>query len=125
MFIRFCSTAIDRDSGQPRGVFMEANALYNSGRLATAERHHLRAMLNWFSEHIPEPPKNIQQSSAIFWFKSGAQENVQHIQRLIRLLRAHGSHIVAQQCETLDNIVYEDDYQVAVGTSECKPGSDT
>lgn len=124
MFVRFCSTAIDRDSGEPRGVFMEAERLYKRGRLTTSECLYLRAMLNWFSTHIPAPPREIQQSSAIFWFKAGAEQNMSHLQRLIRLLREHGRHIVSQHCETLNDIVYEDDYQVAVRTDHCASGAD-
>ncbi|SRR5579884_1661023 len=121
MFIRFCSSAIDRESGQPRGVFMEAKKLLNSARLSAQERMHLCAMLNWFSEHIPAPPKEIQQSAAVFWFKSAAQENMSHLDRLIRLLRRHGLFIVAHQAESLDHIVYEDEYQVAVDTTSASP----
>lgn len=119
MFIRFCSTTIDRESGQPRGIFMEAKKLLNSGRIGAGERLHLCAMLNWFSEHIPEPPKEIQQSSAVFWFKASAQQNVTHLRRLIRALQEHGRHICSQQSEALDNVVYEDDYQVAVSNTAC------
>jgi hypothetical protein len=76
MFVRFSVKQVDEDSRKPRGVFNAAYALLDYGDVEPNEREQLRAILEWFSEHLPSPPEDFYASRAIFWFKSDAHERL-------------------------------------------------
>ena len=118
MYLRFVVTRIDEDSHRPQGVFVAAYELLESGDLNSDEWLHLRSLLDAFNKSLPHPPNNFQTGRAIFWFKSGARENIRNIWDLVRLLRAHGYHVELHKCRHLANICYEDKLQVAAFPSD-------
>jgi hypothetical protein len=118
MFLRFVITRIDEDSRRPQGVFVAAYSLLESGDLDAEEWRHLRGLLDWFNEKLPHPPEGFYASRAIFWFKSGARENISQVWDLVQLLRRHGYHVEVYKCPHLANISYEDDVQVAAYPSD-------
>jgi hypothetical protein len=118
MFLRFAITWIDEDSRKPQGVFVAAHSLLNSGDLSSDEWKQIRAILDWFNEHLPPPPDSFSASRAIFWFKSSADESIRQIWELVHLLRQHGRHVEVYKCRRLANICYEDRLQVAAYPSK-------
>jgi len=118
MYIRFTTTAIDEDSKKPRGIFIEAYQLLNSGDLKANEWKSLRATLDWFNANLPHPPEKFKTSRAIFWFKPAAAENIRRVWQLVRLLRAYDRHVVVYKCRRLGNISYSDEFQVAAYPSD-------
>jgi hypothetical protein len=118
MYLRFVITRIDEDSHKPQGVFVAAYSLLESGELDSEEWKHLRALLDWFNENLPHPPASFYASRAIFWFKSGARENISRIWEMVHLLRGHSYHVEVYKCRHLANISYEDDLQVAAYPSD-------
>jgi hypothetical protein len=117
MFLRFAITHIDEDSHKPKGVFVAAYALLESGDLAPDEWKRLRGLLDWFNENLPHP-SGFNACRAIFWFKSSAYGSISRIWELVDLLRAHGYHIKVYKCRRLGNITYEDEMQVAAYPSD-------
>ena len=118
MFLRFAITQIDEDSRKPQGVFAAAYALLDSCDLNLEESKRLRELLDWFSENLPSPPEDFYASRAIFWFKSSARKSIDRIWELVQMLRLHGYHIQVYKSRYLDNVSYEDDYQVAAYPSD-------
>lgn len=118
MFLRFAVTQIDEDSRKPKGVFAAAHELLDSCELEVEESKHLRGLLDWFDENLPEPPENFYASRAVFWFKSSAQDSVSRIWELVQFLRQHGYHVQVYKCSRLANVSYEDDFQVAAYSSD-------
>jgi hypothetical protein len=118
MFLRFAITQIDEDSRKPKGVFVAASALLDSCDLEVEESKHLRELLDWFHENLPEPPEDFYASRAIFWFKSSAHESVSRIWELVQLLRLHGYHVQVYKCRRLANVSYQDEFQVAAYPSD-------
>ena len=113
MYLRFTTTAIDEDSRKPRGVFMEALLLLDSGNLDQTEWQHLKEILDWFNKNLPTPPKKFVASRAIFWFKPTAEESISRIWDMVHILRRHDRHVVVHRCRRLANISYSDRFQVA------------
>ena len=118
MFLRFAVKQIDEDSHRPKGVFAAAYELLDSCELAPEESKQLRDLLDWFSDHLPEPPEDFYASRAVFWFKASAHESINRIWELVQFLRLHDYQIEVHKCRRLANVVYEDDFQVAAYPSE-------
>jgi hypothetical protein len=113
MFLRFATKQIDEDSRKPRGVFIAAHTLLDSGDLSSDEWQQIRDILIWFNKNLPTPPDSFKTSRAIFWFKSSAEESIRRIWELVQLLRHHGHHVEVYKCRKLGNVCYQDELQVA------------
>jgi hypothetical protein len=122
MFLRFVVKQIDPDSRQPKGLFVIAHELLDSGILSNEEFVQLREILIWFNINLPAPnpskPRHRAAHRAIFWFKADAQECISRIWEMAHLLEYHGYAIEMQKCRKLGNIVYEDKFQVAAFPSD-------
>jgi hypothetical protein len=118
MYLRFTTTIIDDDSKKPRGLFVEAYELLESGDLSSIEWKQLREILDWFNINLPQPPKKFSANRAVFWFRSEAHECIDKIWEMVHLLRAHDRHIVVQKCRRLANVLYSDKLQIAAFPSD-------
>ncbi len=113
MYLRFTTLKIDEDSKKPQGVFTAAYRLLESGDLSALEWKHLRDILDWYKANLPLPPKKFEASRAIFWFRTGAAENISRMWELVAILQAHDIPVIIHKCRHLANISYRDDLQVA------------
>jgi hypothetical protein len=111
MYLRFVVTQLDDRSHQPKGLFITAHELLDSGDLSQDERTQLREILIWFNINLPSP-KGVARR-AIFWFKSEAEDCISRIWELAYLLEYHGYLVEMQKYRKLGYIVYEDKFQVA------------
>jgi hypothetical protein len=118
MYLRFAITEIDEDSRRPKGVFIAAHSLLNSGDLDKNEWQQVRELLDWFNQNLPAPPKKFYASRAVFWFKSTAHESISRVWQLVHLLRFHGYHVTVYKCRRLANVSYADEFQVAAYPSD-------
>lgn len=118
MFLRFTTKEIDEDSYRPKGVISAAYSMLDSGDLELDEWTRLRSLLDWFEKNLPSPPDDFYASRAIFWFKSGAKDNISRLWEMIAILREHGHHIEVLKCRHLANIIFADRFQVAAYPSE-------
>lgn len=122
MYLRFVVTQVDEDSHQPKGLFVAAHEILESGDMSLDDRKQLREVLFWFNKNLPSPyisgPKNQVAYRAIFWFKAEAAECIARIWEMARYLQHHGYLVEVQKCRTLGNIIYEDQFQVAAFPSK-------
>jgi hypothetical protein len=117
MFLRFVISQVDDVSHKPKGLFIAAQDLLDSGALSQEERLQFREVLIWFNKNLPSPRYEFA-SRRIFWFKSSAEDCVKRMWELTHLLRYHGYLVEVEKCRELGNIVYEDSFQVAAYPSE-------
>ena len=117
MYLRFVTKGIDEDSLQPKGVLVASYELLESGELTQEEWSRVRSILDWFNDNLPHPPKDLNLSRAIYWFKMGAKEYISRVWELVHVLQEHGHFVDVQRRPTLASIVYEDKYQVAAFVS--------
>jgi len=114
VYIRLTITQPHPDSLQPQGLFAAAYALLREEReLTNDERREVRALLDWFCEHLPIPRSPAIKHNAIFWFKPDARECAQRMWEMANLLRSHGRLIQLHKSESPGMIVFEDNFQVA------------
>lgn len=106
MYLRFTTSKMDEDSKRPRGIFVGAYELLESGDLSSAECKHLREILDRHKANLPLPLESFEASRAIFWFRSRAAENIRRIWELVAFLRAHDVAISVHKCRHLANISY-------------------
>jgi hypothetical protein len=117
MFLRFVITLIDDVSHKPKGLFVAADELLESGDLSLVERELLREVIIWFNKNLPSP-RRMAASRAIFWFKSSADECIKRMWELAHVLEHHGYLVEVEKCRVLGNIIYEDTFQAAAYPSE-------
>jgi protein gp37 len=117
VFLRFVTTRTDGNSHRPQGVLIASHSLLDSGDLSSDEWQRMREIMDWFTAHLPSP-KSFVTGRAIFWFKSTATESISKIWELVYMLRQHSYHIEVHRCRRLENIVYEDRFQVAAYPSK-------
>ncbi len=114
MFLRFVTTQIHDLSRQPKGLFYAAHECLYEGDLSKDERALLEEILDWFNENLPGPGEYFDPCRAVFWFKSQARECIARMWDLAVALRLHDYFVEVQKCWRLGNIIFEDDFQVAV-----------
>ena len=118
MYLRFVTKRTDADSLQPKGVFVASYELLDSGGLTQEECGRVRSILDWFSNNLPHPPKDLKLPRAIYWFKTDSEECISKVWELVHLLREYGHFVDIHKRRTLASIVYEDKYQVAAFVSK-------
>ena len=122
MYLRFVVTQIHEDSHQPKGLFIAAHELLDSGDLSLEERAQLRDILTWFNKNLLSPDiansRNREAHRAVFWFKSEAEDCISRIWEMAHLLEYHGYLVEMQKYRKLGKIIYEDEYQVAAFPSK-------
>ena len=110
-YVRFSIVERDDWSGRRCGVFVAAGDLRREGRVAGEYVERLNEVLRWFGEYLPSP--DLDEETAIFFFKSDGGECVSRVWDLIWILREHGLHVELQRVDQPGRVVYEDDYQGA------------
>ena len=112
-YLRLVTTEIDSASLRRQGVFGPSYALYRSGDLPAHEYEQLKDGLHWFEQNLPLPDRSKIHPRAIFWFKTGASDLLNHLWRLARILRGHAYEIELIKTTRPGYVVYEDDLQLA------------
>lgn len=120
MYLRFVCARVDEDSHCRVGVFQAAYELLTSDAvIESTDREAMRAVLDWFKEHLEAPDrfsrsrKSSAAPKAISWYRQSAHDHVQRMHQLCILLDKYGiaTHII--RCDRPGIIVYEDDHQIA------------
>jgi hypothetical protein len=135
--IRYVGPEVDRDSGQPIGVFQFAARSIHSEHVDGEVRAELRAASRWFSENLARPRRfshhrdgwrrrgggaYVRTPIAISWFKPDATIHLSRIQRVVEILRKLGVTIVEIRTRNPGYVTYEDRHQVvAVPFSDQEP----
>lgn len=103
--------------GLPVGVFVAVDHLRRAGRLAPDDEALWLAIDDWFVAHLPEPPQYADGNSlgAITWFKTPVPALMQRrVDVATRLLSKYGVAWSVSASDAPGEVVYEDEYQVAV-----------
>ena len=121
MYVRFVMEKPVPISGVREGIFAAAYNLKRTGRLSSADEHHLTSLLSWFEKNLPTPKRFNRTRSkgyyrratkGIAWFKSSATTHLARIHELAELLDRYDLRSEIVKSERPGYIVYEDDSQV-------------
>ncbi len=120
MYLRFVCSRIDEDSHRRLGVFQAAFQLLKSDQvIEAADRADLRAVLNWYEEHLDEPGRLSRSRkpnaapNAISWYRQTAHDHIQRMHRLCAVLEKYGIATEILRTDRPGMIVFEDDCQIA------------
>jgi hypothetical protein len=109
-YLRFAVNSIHSVSREQLGVFQAAYGLRDSGRLARRDLVRLREVMQWFCRNLKGPDVD---GRAIFWFRFDAQECIEQIWEMIRLLKRYDYTVWMMRSEPPGRTVYSDAYQIA------------
>lgn len=118
VLIRYVTNWRDADSQEAAGLFMAAQSLRESDRLAHDDRHALRQLDRWFDENLERPTrlrrsrKPHRQNKAISWFRENATAHLARAEAMMALLAPYGVRFRAVHTCRPGYIVYQDEFQV-------------
>ena len=99
----------------PKGIFSLCWNLIRDEILTNGEKELFISIDNWFKEHLPEPKPCINHEKVITFFKCDSTlEMLEKLKPAIALLDKHQTPYDVVYTNFVGNIVYEDDWQIAV-----------
>lgn len=116
--IRFVTSNRHLPYGHRSGVFQAAYALWRQNVLTGPDQDELRAILDWFNEHLAKPGRLTPsrhpraQNTAVSWVRASAHEHMTRLRRLVMLLELGGVRVDELRTRRPGYVVYEDDRQV-------------
>ena len=114
MYLRFSTTAQDKDSTRKLGILVAAHEIRDNSNISKEDHDILRNTLIWFNEQleIPKILKNEEHRRALSWFKPEAKEAIRRMWGLTEILKQHGIEVEIHKTDDPGIIIYEDDWQV-------------
>ena len=116
--IRFVTGERHPPYGHRTGVFQAAYKLWRRDILARPDREDIRALLDWFEDHLAKPERLTPsrhphgRNTAVSWVRASALEHVTQLRRLVTLVVASGVAVDELRTKRPGYIVYQDDQQV-------------
>ena len=99
----------------PKGVFSLCWNLIGEEQLTEEEKSMFISIDDWFKHNLPEPEPCKNHGKVITFFKcESTLEMVEKLKPAIALLDSHQKPFDVVYTNYVGNIVYEDDWQVAV-----------
>jgi hypothetical protein len=116
-YVRIQGKELARNTMYAKGIFSMCWGLIQQDVMEPEDADLFREIDDWFAENLPWPPQCKNRESVICWFKT---ENSQEMMKMIRpalwlLERYHHPYFLVYT-NSPGEIVYEDQYQVAVKT---------
>ena len=104
---------------QPRGIFTAIGKLVDAGILSEEETEEYWKNRAYFEKVLPVPPFYEEGNSdkAITWFKDTPEGNQIYSEMTFyhEMARKYGTQLYMSECaEIPGEIIYEDDYQIAI-----------
>jgi hypothetical protein len=116
--LRFVTDSRHPPYGHRSGLFQVAYAIWREHRLPELKRAELRALLDWFNDHLEAPERFAAsrrphaKGTAISWVRASAHEHVSRIRRVAALVEGAGMAVHELRTKRPGYIVYEDTHQV-------------
>ena len=100
----------------PKGIFGMCWRMIYDGVMLEEDAEIFRQVDAWFLENLPEPPmcKSGDQRVITFFKTENTEEMVKHIEPAMALLEKYNHPYDVVYTNFAGNIVYEDEFQVAV-----------
>lgn len=111
--IRFESGMLSIDYKYPCGLFTFSYDLLDDPDVELYFKDELKQQLAWFEEHLPDPDIIYDATHYVFWYKLSATEFINRMWCIVSLLESQGYYINVYMSEFPNDIIYQDDIQVA------------
>ena len=103
-----------------KGIFGMCWRLVLDGKMSEDDANQFKAVERWFADNLPEPEPCKNQEKVITFFKTGAVEMLEKAEPMMRLLEKYSHPYDVIYTNFVGDIVYEDEWQVAVRVENCK-----
>lgn len=115
-YVRIQGRELSYRTKQPKGTFAMCWRMIYDGVMTQEDAATFEAVDNWFKENLPEPPACISGDRAVItYFKVGTTGHMLEKLRLaMELLDKYQHPYDVVYTNFVGEIVYEDEYQVAV-----------
>ena len=105
----------------PKGVFAMCWRMIQDGIMSEEDADRFRAIVDWFKANLPEPEPCKNGEKVITFFKTESTEEMQRmIAPAIELLDKYQHPYDIVYTNYVGTIVYEDEWQIAVGVEDGK-----
>ncbi len=116
-YVRVQGKELARNTMYPKGVFSMCWQLVQQDVMSKEDADLFKEINDWFAQYLPWPPQCKHRENAVCWFKT---ENTEEMMKMIKpalwlLDRYHHPYFLVYT-NTPGEIVYEDQYQIAVRT---------
>jgi hypothetical protein len=104
--------------GHRTGLFQVAYTIWREHRLTEPEHSELRALLDWFNDHLEKPERFSAsrrphaKGTAISWVRASARDHVPRIRRVAALVESAGTAVHELRTKRPGYVLYEDGHQV-------------
>jgi len=100
----------------PKGIFGMCWRMIYDGVMSEQDAELFKAINAWFEENLPEPPvcKTGDQKVITFFKTDAIEEMIKQIEPAMALLEKYNHPYDVVYTNFAGNIVYEDEFQVAV-----------
>ena len=105
----------------PKGIFSLCWNLIRDGILTDEEKDLFISIDNWFKDNLPEPEPCVNHEKVITFFKcENTKEMYEKLKPAIALLDKYNKPYDIVYTNFVGEIVYEDDWQIAVRVEDGK-----
>ena len=105
----------------PKGIFSLCWNLIKDGILTEEEKSLFISIDDWFKENLPEPEPCVNHEKVITFFKCGSSDEMyEKLKPAIALLDKYNKPYDIVYTNFVGEIVYEDDWQIAVRVEDGK-----
>ena len=105
----------------PKGIFSLCWNLIKDGILTEEEKALFISIDDWFKDNLPEPEPCVNHEKVITFFKCGSSDEMyEKLKPAIALLDKYNKAYDIVYTNFVGEIVYEDDWQIAVKVEDGK-----
>ena len=115
-YVRIQGRELSYVTQYPKGIFGMCWRMIYDGVMSEEDAKQFEAIDGWFLKHLPEPPmcKSGDRKVITFFKVADSKEMMEHIEPAMALLDKYNHPYDVVYTNFVGNIVYEDEFQVAV-----------
>jgi hypothetical protein len=122
MYIRFIVKYFNRQTVcEETGIFRAADYVRDFTEIDAVEKETLQKLIEWFDNNLPvpefydDPTKRNEEQHTYFWFKTSANEFLEQMNALIKIIEENGLKVETLRAEKVPGkLIFEDYCQIAV-----------
>ena len=115
-YVRLQGRELSYITQYPKGIFGICWRMIYDGKMSKEDEEIFRQLDDWFVKNLPEPPMcKTGEQKVVCWFKTETTaEMMKMIEPAMGILEKYGHPYDVVYTNFVDNVVYEDEWQVAV-----------
>jgi hypothetical protein len=113
-YVRFVIGRKDEESHVEQGIFQAAALALEWQNITGSDADELNELREWFSENLEKPSffGRDKLRLGICWFKTGSNEHISRIWKMVRVLERNGVYVKKIRTDEPGYVIYEDEWQL-------------